>query len=91
MTVMWSVLSGLFVLALWGMQSLLAHRSIAFTVWQWVGYLAWLLWTLLGVALVWTFADEGQLRATRAAGVAGLIFGGVSAVVAVILALLWIF
>ncbi len=88
MTVMWSVLSALFVLALWGMQAILGSRGIAFTIGQWVGYVIWLLWTLFGVALVWTFGDEGK---PRAAGVGVLIFGGISAIAAIILASLWIF
>lgn len=87
MTVMWSVLSALFVLALWGMQALLSGRGIAFTIGQWVGYLAWLLWTLFGVALVWTFMGEGK---PRPAMVGALIFGGVSLIVAVVLTSLWI-
>jgi hypothetical protein len=88
MTIMSSVLSVLLVLALWGMQSLLSYRNITFTAWQWVGYLIWLAWTLLGVALVWTFIDEGE---PRAASVGTLIFGGVSAIAAVALAMLWVF
>ncbi len=88
MSVMWSVLSALFVLAVWGMQSALSRRGVAFNVWQWVGYLAWLLWTLLGIALVWTFIAERQPRAAR---VGTLVFGGTSAIVAAVLALCWIF
>jgi hypothetical protein len=91
MTMMWSVLSVLFVLALWGMQSLLSQKSVTFTVWQWVGALAWLAWTLLGAALAWTFLSEGHVRAARAAGMAALIFGTVAAIVAAILAQAWIF
>ena len=87
MIVMWSVLSALFVLALWGMQSLLSYRNVTFTIWQWAGYVVWLLWTLAGVAIVWTFVDEREPHATR---VGTLIFGGVSAVAAVGMALLWI-
>jgi len=85
---MWSLLSALFVLALWGMQTILNRRGNAFTIGQWVGYLVWLLWTGLGIALVWTFVDEGK---PRAAGVGVLIFGGVLAIAAVVLASLWIF
>ena len=87
MTVMWSVLSALFILALWGMQSLLSYRNVMFTIWQWAGYVIWLLWTLTGVAMVWTFIDE---RETRAARVGTLIFGGVSVLAAIGMALLWI-
>jgi len=88
MTFMWSLLSALFVLALWGMQTILSRRGIAFTIGQWASYLVWLLWTWFGIALVWTFVDEGK---PRAAGVGVLIFGGVSAIAAVVLASLWIF
>ncbi len=88
MTVMWSVLSTLFVLALWGMQSFLAQQSITFTAWQWTAYAAWLLWTLLGVALVRTFIDEREPRPVR---VSVLVFGGVSVIAAAILARLWFF
>lgn len=88
MTVMWSVLSALFILALWGMQSILSYRSITFNVGQWVGYLVWLLWTLFGIAFVWTSIAEGESRATR---VGMLIFGGTSVIIAAVLALLWIF
>ena len=88
MTVMWSVLSALFVLALWGMQSILNRRGIAFTAGQWVGYLVWLLWTLFGIALVWTFIDESEPRAAR---VGTLIFGGTSVIIAAVFALLLIF
>jgi len=88
MTVMWSVLSALFVLALWGMQSLLACRDVTFAAWQWAGYVAWLLWTLFGVALVRTFIAE---REPRPVGVSVLVFGGVSLIVAVVLARLWFF
>jgi len=87
MTVMWSTISALFVLALWGMQSLLSHRNAAFAAWQWVAYVVWLLWTLAGVALVWTFADERESRPIK---VSALIFGGVSAVAAIAMALFWI-
>ena len=87
MTVMWSALSALFVLALWGMQSFLSCRNITFTAWQWVGYLIWLVWMLLGAALVWTFIDEREPRAAR---VSTLVFGGVSLIAAVVLAMLWI-
>ena len=87
MTVMWSVLSALFILALWGKQSLLSYRNVAFTIWQWVGYVAWLLWTLAGIAFVWTFADEREPRPIR---VSILVFGGVSVAAAVVMALLWI-
>ncbi len=88
MTIMWSILSTLFVLALWGMQSFLAQRSITFTAWQWVAYVAWLLWTLFGVALVRTFIDEREPRPVR---VSVFVFGGVSVVAATILARLWLF
>ena len=88
MTVMWSVLSASFVLALWEMQSFLAHRTITFTAWQWAVYLAWLLWTLLGAALVRTFTGEREPRPVR---VSALVFGGVSVIAAAILARLWFF
>ena len=88
MSVMWSLLSTLFVLALWGMQSVLSRRGITFTVGQWGGYLAWLLWTLLGIALVWTFIVESEPRAARLGAV---IFGGVSVIAGLVLALLWVF
>ena len=88
MTVMWSLLSALFVLALWGMQAVLNGKGIAFTVGQWIGYLTWLLWTGFGVALVWTFVDEGK---PRAAGMGVLIFGGISVIAAILLVSLWIF
>ncbi|MCP4538889.1 MAG: hypothetical protein GY832_17275 [Chloroflexi bacterium] len=88
MTIMWSILSTLFVLALWGMQSFLAQRSITFTAWQWTAYTAWLLWTLLGVALVRTFIDEREPRPVR---VSMLVFGGVSVIAAAILTRLWFF
>ncbi len=88
MTIMWSVLSALFVLALWGMQSFLARRAITFTAWQWAIYTAWLLWTLFGVALVRTFIAEREPRPIR---VSVLVFGGVSVVVGVVLARIWFF
>jgi hypothetical protein len=88
MSAMWSVLSALFILALWGMKSILSQKGIAFTVGQWIVYLAWLLWTLFGIALVWTFITEREPRAAR---VGTLIFGGISVVVAAVLAPLWIF
>ena len=87
MTVMWSVLSVLFVLGIWGMQALLGYRGVTFAVWQWVAYTAWLLWTLAGVALVWTFVEEREPHAVR---VGSLVFGAPSAVAAIVLALLWI-
>ena len=88
MTIMWSVLSALFVLALWGMRSFLAQRSITFSAWQWAVYLAWLLWTLFGVALVRTFIAEREPRPIR---VSVLVFGGVSVIVGAVLARLWFF
>jgi hypothetical protein len=51
---MWGVLSALFVLALWAMTALLRRSDAAFTAGQWVVYLTWLLWTLFGIAFVWT-------------------------------------
>lgn len=87
MTVMWSVLSALLILALWGMQALLNSRNVTFSVWQWAAYVAWLLWTLAGIALVWTFTDE---REARPIGVTLLLFGLPAVIVAVVLALLWI-
>ncbi len=88
MTIMWSVLSASFVLALWGMQSFLAQQSITFAAWQWTAYVAWLLWTLFGVALVRPFIAE---RGPRPVRVSVLVFGGVSVVVAAVLARLWFF
>jgi len=87
MTIMWSVLSTLFVLALWGMQSFLARRAITFTAWQWAIYAAWLLWTLFGVALARTFIAEREPRPVR---VSVLVFGGVSVIGAAILARVWL-
>jgi len=87
-TFTWSILSALFVLGLWGMESLLDHRNVTFTVWQWSGYAAWLLWTLFGVALVRTFIAERESRPVK---MGTLIFGGISVIVAVALAQLWIF
>jgi hypothetical protein len=87
MSVMWGVLSGLFVLALWGMRSTLNYRGITFTAGQWIVYLARLLWTLFGIALVWTSIAGGESRAAR---VGTLIFGGTSVIVAAVLALLWV-
>ncbi len=87
MTVMWSVLSALFVLALWGMQSILNRWGIPFTAGQWATYLAWLLWTFFGIAFVWTSIAEGKPRAAR---VGTLIFGGSAVIIAAIFALLWI-
>mgnify|MGYP001087405370 CR=1 FL=1 len=84
----WSTLSALFVLALWGMQSFLVYRYVTFNMWQWASYVAWLLWTLFGVALVRTFIAERESRPVR---VSALIFGGVSVAVAAILARLWFF
>ncbi len=88
MTIMWSILSAVFVLALWGMQFFLAQQSITFTAWQWAVYLAWLLWTLLGVALVRTFTGEREPRPVR---VSALVFGGVSVIGGAILARMWFF
>ena len=88
MSIMWSVLSALFVLALWGMSSLLSERDITLDALQWLVYLAWLLWTLFGIALVRTFVSEGERRAVR---LGALIFGGVSGISAVLLSQLWIF
>jgi len=88
MTVMWSLLSALFILALWGMHSLLSYRGMTFTPWQWMAYVAWLLWTLMGVALVWTFSDEREPHPVK---VSLLIFGAPSVIAAVAIALFWIF
>jgi hypothetical protein len=87
MPVMWGVLSALFVLALWGMTVLLGRSDAAFTAGQWAVYLAWLLWTLFGVAFVWTSLAE---RERRAAGVGALIFGGVAVIVGAVLVWLWV-
>jgi len=46
---------------------------------EWLAYVAWLAWTLLGVAAVWTFLAE---RTLRPALVALVIFGAVSALLA---------
>lgn len=45
------------------------------TALSWFLYLAWLAWTLLGVAVVWTFAAE---RSIRPAAVSAAIFGAAS-------------
>jgi hypothetical protein len=90
MTVMWSVLSVLCILALGGMQLFLNHRDVTFTIEQWAVYAGWSLWTLGGVALVWTFISEQNPRAVRAARVGTLIFGGPSVIVAIILGILWL-
>jgi hypothetical protein len=87
MPVMWGVLSALFVLALWGMTALLRRSDVAFTAGQWVTYLAWLLWTLFGVAFVWTSLAERDRRAAR---VGALLFGGVAVIVGTVFARLWI-
>ena len=87
MVVMWSTLSALFVAALWGMQSLLDSRGLVFTPGQWVVYVCWLLWTLLGVAFVRTMAVEREPRAIK---VGMLIFGGLSAGIGGAMAWLWI-
>jgi hypothetical protein len=87
MVLMWSTLSALFMAALWGMQSLLDSRALAFTLGQWAVYVVWLLWTLLGVAFVRTMAVEREPRAVR---VGALLFGGLSAGVGGALAWLWI-
>ena len=86
MAVMWSVISILLVLAIWGMHAYLGQEAITFTTGQWIIYLLWLGWTLLGLAFVWTFIVEKERRATKA-GI--LFFGGISAPVAVILAVVW--
>jgi ferredoxin len=57
------------------------------TAWAWVVYLAWLLWSALGVAVVWTLFAE---REPRAAGVGLALFGGISAVLWGVLTLLGI-
>ncbi len=44
-----------------------------------VGYALWLAWTLLGVAVVWTFGAEGERRASW---MSAAFFGGVSAAAA---------
>lgn len=86
MAVMWSVISIILVLAIWGMDSYLAQETIPFSTGQWIIYLLWLGWTLLGLAFVWTFIVEKERRATR---VGVLFFGGLSAPIAVILAAVW--
>ena len=87
MVVMWSTLSALFVLALWGMQAWLDSRAVAFTMGQWAVYVLWLLWTLFGVAFVRTMVAE---REPHAVGRGALLFGGISAGVGAVLAWLWI-
>jgi hypothetical protein len=87
MVVLWSALSALFVLGLWGMQSLLDSRAMAFTVVQWAVYVLWLLWTLFGVAFVRTMAVERESRAVK---VGAVLFGGLSVVAGGGLAWLWI-
>lgn len=88
MPVMWSMLSALFVLALWGMASFLSRGGIVFTASRWIAYLAWLLWTLLGAAFTWTSLAE---REYRAAGLGALLFGGSALVAGGALAWLWFF
>jgi hypothetical protein len=88
MVLMWSTLSALFMAALWGMQSWLDSRAMAFTLGQWAVYVSWLLWTLFGIAFVRTMVAEGEPRAVK---VGSLIFGGTSAAVGGTLAWLWIF
>ncbi|MCP4538793.1 MAG: hypothetical protein GY832_16795 [Chloroflexi bacterium] len=89
MTIMWTVLSVLCILALGGMQVFLNGRNVTFSIGQWVVYAVWLLWTLLGVALVWTFTSERTPRATRAARVSALILGGPAIIGAIILGMSW--
>jgi hypothetical protein len=87
MAVMWSVISIILVLAVWGMHAYLGQAAIPFNTGQWIIYLLWLGWTLLGLAFVWTFVVEKERRAAK---VGILFFGGVSAPMAVILAVLWL-
>lgn len=87
MSVMWSLLSAVFVLALWGMSAFLRVNDTPFTAGQWMVYLAWLLWTLFSVAFVWTSLAEGE---RRAAGVGAVIFGSPAVIVAALLAWLWL-
>jgi hypothetical protein len=87
MVLMWSVESALLVLGLWGMRSLVHQRGIAMSTGRWTVYVLWLLWTLLGIAVVWTLAAE---RRPRAVGVGALFFGGVSAAAAILMAVLWL-
>ncbi len=86
MPVMWSTISALFVAALWAMAAILEGRGISFSFGQWAIYLAWLLWALFSVAYVWTSLGEDE---PRAAGVGGVIFGGLALVVGGILAQMW--
>ena len=86
MSLMWCVLGALAVTALWGVPSALSGQATPLGPGQWVGYLAWVLWTLSGIAVVWTFLDE---REPRAAKVAALTLGGVSVLGAATLAPLW--
>ncbi len=88
MTVMWSVISALFILAICGMAFILGRMGIAFNTGQWIGYLSWLIWTLFGIALVCTFINEGEHRAAR---IGTLIFGGTSIILAAVIGLIWIF
>jgi hypothetical protein len=59
---MWSVPGALFVAALWGVPSQLSGKGLIFNPGQWIAYLAWVLWTLSGIAVVWTFLDESEPR-----------------------------
>jgi hypothetical protein len=86
MAVMWSALSILFVLALWGMVAFLAREGLTFTVGQWIIYAIWLLWAVWSGAFIWTSLDEGKARAAR---LGALVFGGISVLSAAALTWLW--
>jgi hypothetical protein len=83
---MWGIISGLFVLAAWAIHASLSGAGVTFTAWHWIALVLWLLWTSIGVAVVWTFLLE---REPRAAGVSAVFFGAVSTVSAAILALIF--
>ncbi|HEC62432.1 MAG TPA: hypothetical protein ENI27_09325 [bacterium] len=87
MTVLWSSLSAMFVLFFWGMSSFLNQNEIRFSLGQWVLFTLMLLWSLLGIAFVWTSMGEGEFRA---AGLGVLIFGGVTVLSAGFLVKFWI-
>jgi hypothetical protein len=86
MVIMWSTVSALFVLAIWGMSELLDYHQQSLTFVQWLIYVGWLLWAVFGVAFVWTAITENERRAMR---VGTLFFGGISVFVIVILVGIW--
>lgn len=86
MAVMWSAISALTILSLWGMSILLRRVEMSMTIGQWVIYLVWVLWTLFGLAFVWSSIEEGEPRAAK---VGAIIFGGAALVMAIVLVWLW--